>query len=71
MGLADRCVPMENFEKDVMKIASQFAALPSSSLRLAKRMVNYPIVGLDSYLEYENKQLLRAMNQTQMVGQAT
>jgi len=68
MGLADRCVPMETFEKDVMMIASQFAALPSSSLRLAKRLVNYPIVGLDSYLDYENKQLLRAMNQTKMVG---
>jgi 2-(1,2-epoxy-1,2-dihydrophenyl)acetyl-CoA isomerase len=68
MGLADRCVSMETFEKDVMMIASQFAALPSSSLRLAKRLVNYPVVGLDSYLEYENKQLLRAMNQTGMVG---
>jgi len=71
MGLADRCVPMETFEKDVMKIATQFAVLPPSSLRLAKSLVNFQVAGIDSYLEYENKQLLRAINQARMVGQAS
>jgi len=64
IGLADRLVPAETFEKDVIEIATQFAALPPSSLRLAKRLVNYSVVGIGSYLEFENKQLLRAMNQT-------
>jgi enoyl-CoA hydratase/carnithine racemase len=60
---------METFEENVMKIAARFAALPPSSLRLAKRLINFPVVGVESYLEYENKQLLRAMNQARMMGQ--
>ncbi len=64
LDLADRLVPAETFEENVIEIAAQFAALPASSLRLAKRLVNYPIVGIGSYLEFENKQLIRAMNQT-------
>jgi 2-(1,2-epoxy-1,2-dihydrophenyl)acetyl-CoA isomerase len=68
MGLADRSVPMRSFEKDVMKVAKQFAALPPSSLCLAKRLINYSVSGVESYLEYENKQLLRSMNQAKMVG---
>jgi 2-(1,2-epoxy-1,2-dihydrophenyl)acetyl-CoA isomerase len=68
LGIADRIVSMDTFEEDVMKIAAQFAALPPTSLRLAKRLINFPLVGLGSYLEYENKQLLRAMNQARMVG---
>ena len=63
LGLADRCVSIESFEDEVIKIAAKFAALPSSSLRLAKRLVNYPVEGIGSYLEFENKQLLSAMIQ--------
>ncbi len=69
LGLADRCVPMETFEEDVMKIAARFASLPPSSLRLAKRLVNFSAVGAKSYLEYENEQLLKSMNQAKMMGQ--
>ncbi len=63
MGLADRLVPMETFEGDVIEIAAKFAALPSSSLRLVKSLVNFSISGLETYLEYENQQLLQAMHQ--------
>jgi enoyl-CoA hydratase/carnithine racemase len=71
MGLADRCVPMESFDVDVMKIAAQYAALPPSSLSLAKRLINHPmsLTGLKSYLEYENEQLLKAMNRNRMIGE--
>ena len=68
MGLADRSVPMASFEKEVMKIAAQFAGLPASSLCLAKRLINYSLSGVASYLEYENRELLRAMNRARMVG---
>jgi enoyl-CoA hydratase/carnithine racemase len=68
LGLADRCVPVETFEEDVMKIVARFAALPPSSLRLAKRLVNFSMVGVESYLEYENKQLLKSMNQAKIMG---
>lgn len=50
-------------EEDVIEIAAKFAAMPFSSLRLAKRLVNFYISGLEAYLEYENQQLLQAMHQ--------
>ena len=71
MGLADRLVPMETFEEDVIKIASQFAAMPLSSLRLVKRLVNFPMSGLEAYLEYENQELLKAMHRTRMAEHET
>ena len=63
LGLADHLVPMETYEEEVVEIAARFAALPPSSLRLAKRLVNFPMVGLEAYLEYENQELLKAMYQ--------
>jgi len=63
IGLADRLVPWETFEEDVIEIAARFAARPPSSLRLVKRLINFSIGGLESYLEYENRQLIKAMHQ--------
>ena len=63
MGLADRLVPMETFEKAVIEIAAKFAAMPLSSLRLVKRLGNFSISGLEAYLEYENQQLMQALHQ--------
>ena len=66
MGLADRLVPMETFEEAVIEIAAKFAAMPLSSLRLVKRLINCSLSGLETYLEYENQQLMQAMHQARI-----
>lgn len=63
LGVADHLVPMETFEAEVIEIAAKFAAMPLSSLRLVKRLVNFSVSGLEAYLEYENQQLLQTMHQ--------
>jgi len=38
LGLADHLVPWETFEEEVVRIATQFAEMPPSSLKLAKKL---------------------------------
>ena len=62
LGIADCCVPAADFEKEVLAVAQRFAAKPKTSLKLAKRLVNAPADNLESYLDYENKELLKAID---------
>lgn len=63
MGLVDRCVPADDFEAQSLGIAGTFAALPGTSLRMAKLLVSQSETDLDTYLEIENQALVRAMHQ--------
>ena len=63
LGLVDQLVPAEDFQEEAFKVAKQFSALPTTSLRLAKRLSNYFVKGLPDYLEFENSELIRALIQ--------
>lgn len=62
LGLFDRCVPLKSFETEALSVAEKFAALPASSLALAKRLINYAAEDIKDYLEFENQELLKTMN---------
>ncbi len=61
LGLANRCVPVENLEAEALSIARRFEALPETSLRMAKRLVNNASKAFPDYLEYENHELIRSL----------
>jgi len=63
LGLFDRCVPLKDFETEAASVAEKFAALPASSLTLAKRLINYASENIADYLEFENQELVKTMNQ--------
>ena len=67
LGLADACVPVAHLEKEAFAIAQRFAALPASSLNLAKRFINRSLDGLAEYLEFENQQLLSVMHERRLL----
>ena len=63
LGFADRIFPAGNFEEEAIRAAKQFAALPITSVRLAKRLSNYSVKGLAEYLEFENSELIKVLVQ--------
>lgn len=67
LGIVNRCVPIEDLEEAALSAAQHFAALPESSLTMAKRLVNRSEIELPEYLECENKELTRSLrNQRQL-----
>lgn len=66
LGLVNRCVPMENFETEALSIAKQFEALPETSLRLGKKMVNHCWKDLSEFLEFESQELFKLMPQIKL-----
>ena len=62
LGIVNRCVPVENLAEEALALAHEFADLPATSLYLAKRMVNRSAEDISRYLDFENKELLRAMH---------
>ncbi len=63
LGLIDRIVSVEHFEEEAIEIARQFAALPPTSLRLAKRLSGYCMKGLADCLDFENSELIKVLLQ--------
>lgn len=61
LGLVNRCVPEKKLEAEAISIARQFEALPETSLRMAKRLVNNASRELQGYLEYENRELIKSL----------
>lgn len=61
LGLVNRCVPLRGIEAEALSIARQFEALPETSLKMAKRLVNHSSKAFPDYLEYENHELIRSV----------
>jgi 2-(1,2-epoxy-1,2-dihydrophenyl)acetyl-CoA isomerase len=66
LGLVNRCIPMEDFETEALSIAKQFEALPETSLRLGKKMVNHCWKDLSEFLEFESQELFKLMPQIKL-----
>lgn len=65
MGLVNRRVPADSFEAEALAVANRFAALPETSLRLAKKLVNNSRQDLPDYLEFESQELCKTLRQIQ------
>ena len=62
LGMVDKIVPHEGFEDAVLKIAHHFSQKPATSLAGVKKFLNYSLKDLKDYLEFENRELLRVLN---------
>ena len=57
LGLVDKVVPFNQLESAALRIAEDFAAKPSRSLRCCKRLINFSFKDLREYLEFETDEL--------------
>jgi 2-(1,2-epoxy-1,2-dihydrophenyl)acetyl-CoA isomerase len=57
LGLVDKVVPFSQLESTAIRVAEDFAAKPSRSLRCCKRLINFSFKDLREYLEYETDEL--------------
>lgn len=55
LGLVDEVVPEEELDAAVIRAASRFDHIPSTTLTGVKKMVNYSLNCLQSYLDHEDK----------------
>ena len=71
LGFIDRCVPAKELEAEAMSVARRFAGLPASSLKLAKRLLNHAECNMADYLEFENRELMKVINEKQAYRKAS
>jgi enoyl-CoA hydratase/carnithine racemase len=62
LGLVDKVVPFNELREAAFEVAGQFARKPGGSLRCCKRLLNFSVKELRSYLEFETSEL------TKMIG---
>jgi len=62
LGLVDEIVAFNELQTIAIKVADDFAAKPTRSLRCCKRLLNYSFKDLREYLEFETDEL------TKMIG---
>jgi 2-(1,2-epoxy-1,2-dihydrophenyl)acetyl-CoA isomerase len=63
LGLIDKVVPFNELRDASFAVAEQFACKPTRSLRCCKRLLNFSVRELRSYLEFETSEI------TKMIGQ--
>ncbi|MFC1531796.1 enoyl-CoA hydratase/isomerase family protein [Thermodesulfobacteriota bacterium] len=59
LGIIDEVVPIDDLEEAAFEAAQRFIAIPFSTLSGIKKLINYSIHDLKSYLELENGELLK------------
>jgi 2-(1,2-epoxy-1,2-dihydrophenyl)acetyl-CoA isomerase len=64
LGVVNKVVPSHSLKKATLEMAKEFAEKPSDSLRIIKRLINYPDRDLADYLELENSELMHALGFT-------
>ena len=62
MGIVDELVAKDDLMAQTERRAKSFAALPSSTLRATKRLINFTLSDFKEYLEQENTELQRIFN---------
>ena len=61
MGLVDEVVPAADLKPAALRVATQFARKPFSSLRCCKRLLNYTFKDLREYLDFETDELTKSV----------
>ena len=59
LGIVDQVVPQKELEKTALQIAKNFASRKMRSMVGLKRLINYSMKDLKSYLSFENQELMR------------
>ncbi len=59
LGIVDKIVPEEKLEEAALEMAQHLARKPGSTLTVVKRLLNYSIKDLKSYLDFENQEILK------------
>ena len=61
LGIVDKVVPEQKLEELTLKFAQWFSRKPAHSLAGIKKLLNYSLLGLKEYLEFETLELVRTV----------
>jgi 2-(1,2-epoxy-1,2-dihydrophenyl)acetyl-CoA isomerase len=61
LGLVDEVVPAAELKPAALRLATQFARKPFSSLKCCKRLLNYTFKDLREYLDFETDELAKSL----------
>jgi len=64
LGIVDKIVPFKDLEGAALDVARSFALRPLKTLSGIKKLLNYSAKDLKDYLDLENKELLRIVEQS-------
>jgi len=64
LGIVDKVVPFNELEGAALDVAHRFSLKPLKTLSGIKRLLNYSVKDLKDYLDFENKELLRIVEQS-------
>lgn len=64
LGIVDKVVPLNELEDAALDVARSFALRPLKTLSGIKKLLNYSAKDLKDYLDLENKELLRIVEQS-------
>ena len=64
LGIVDQVVPLNELEGAALEVAHRFALKPVQTLAGIKRLLNYSVKDLKGYLDLENKELLKIVEQS-------
>ena len=65
LALVDTVVPVDELEQTAIKVAEDFRKIPLSTISGIKRLKNYSMHDLESYLELENEELRKTIFEKQ------
>ncbi len=63
LGIVDKVVPFNELEGAALDVAHRFSLKPLKTLSGIKRLLNYSVKDLKDYLDFENQELLRIVEQ--------
>jgi 2-(1,2-epoxy-1,2-dihydrophenyl)acetyl-CoA isomerase len=63
LGLVDKVVPVDELEETAFEFAQSFKNIPLNTLSGIKRLKNYSMHDLEQYLELENEELRKIVDQ--------
>ena len=64
LGIVEKVVPLDKLEGAALDVAHRFALKPAQTLSGIKKLLNYSVKDLKDYLDLENKELLRIVEQS-------
>ncbi len=62
LGIVDKVVPLEDFDRMALEIAQEYAQFPSSYAIGIKKLLNFNLKELGQYLQFEDDLLRRQIH---------